>query len=313
MSMEDSSLDSLKKRMSPGQKRQMAELLERELRARQASKAERRDLSPRTPTRKSAVASSRISTALSPEELQDVYSSLRAKVRQGVNQRKGRYLNALQQGLHFLSGKTLIFILLILGLGTLKIMLGTGMVRANNPPLVVASPASAEPSLRSEVPLAAKEQGGGESDKPSEGNASAVDRRLVGWSETEKEVLTKLDQRRVDLEKRKVALDDRETELNALESNVSEKIAELRTLSRRLEEVKREKSQTQDARLEQLANVYGSMAPNEAAPLIAKLDSDIALALLERMPNKRMGQILGMMEAERAIELTKRLTSKDGK
>ena len=52
------------------------------------------------------------------------------------------------------------------------------------------------------------------------------------------------------------------------------------------------------------------MAPTEAAPLIAKLDDEIGLTLLERMPEKRLGQILSSMNQDRAIELTKRLTER---
>jgi flagellar motility protein MotE (MotC chaperone) len=52
------------------------------------------------------------------------------------------------------------------------------------------------------------------------------------------------------------------------------------------------------------------MAPKEAAILIAKLEPEIALSLLERMPGKRMGQILSLMDPARAIELTKGLSDK---
>ena len=44
-----------------------------------------------------------------------------------------------------------------------------------------------------------------------------------------------------------------------------------------------------------------SMAPNEAAPLIAKLDEKTALALLKKLPSKRMGQVLSAMDPDKAV------------
>ena len=58
-----------------------------------------------------------------------------------------------------------------------------------------------------------------------------------------------------------------------------------------------------------LANVYGSMNPQEAATLIEKLDSQIALGLITRMPEKRIGQILALMSPEKALTMTKMLSN----
>ncbi|MCB0358142.1 MAG: hypothetical protein KDD44_00845 [Bdellovibrionales bacterium] len=129
-------------------------------------------------------------------------------------------------------------------------------------------------------------------------------------SESERQLLTDLDARRVELEKRRENLERREQEVAAQESELVARLTELRTLTRTLQENRKQLNHRYEARMEQLANVYGSMAPSEAAPLIAKLDDTIALALLQRMPGKRMGQILSLMEQQRAIELTKMITER---
>lgn len=134
--------------------------------------------------------------------------------------------------------------------------------------------------------------------------------RPGNWSEVEKQLLTQLDSRRVELEKRRHALDEREAELQSKETALSSRLAELRSLTRKLSSKRKQQNHRYEARLEQLANVYGSMPPNEAAPLIAQLDDKIALALLERMPGKRMGQILSMMQQKRAVGLTVMLTER---
>lgn len=129
-------------------------------------------------------------------------------------------------------------------------------------------------------------------------------------SPIEKGLLLQLDNRRVELEKRKQILDQKEGEIQQQAQLVSEKVAELKSLITKLSTIRKEKDHKYNARMEQLASVYSAMTPQESANLIAKLDNDIGLALLERMPGKRMAQILGVMDQNRALELTKHLTDK---
>ena len=126
-------------------------------------------------------------------------------------------------------------------------------------------------------------------------------------SSAEKETLLALDQRRVELEARSQSLDKREMELGMQERIVTEKIAELKSVYGQLQARRQEIDQKREAKLEQLAEVYSTMAPEQAAPIIAKLDNETALSLLQRMSGKRMGQILSSMNSDRAIELTKGL------
>lgn len=127
----------------------------------------------------------------------------------------------------------------------------------------------------------------------------------------EQQLLNELDARRSELAKRAQNLDEKEAELKNQSQALAEKLAQLKSLTEKVQQVRTEKDNQYEARLEQLAQVYGSIAPNEAAPLVAKLDEETALALLKRMPSKRIGQILSQMEPQRAVELTKVLTLKD--
>jgi flagellar motility protein MotE (MotC chaperone) len=130
------------------------------------------------------------------------------------------------------------------------------------------------------------------------------------WSLQEKDILTQLDSRRVELEKRKDALDKREQEVKNQAQALVERLAELRGLTSKLQELRKEREHKQEGRMAQLANVYGGMEPQEASNLLSRLEDPIALELLERMPEKRMGQVLSFMEKGRAVDLTKLLTEK---
>jgi len=137
-----------------------------------------------------------------------------------------------------------------------------------------------------------------------------LQRTETNWNETQKELLTKLDERRVTLAKREKELENREEELSRLEGQLALRLTELKMLTERVANIRKDRDHRHEARMEQLAQVYGSMAPKEAAPLIAKLDEHISLSLLERLPGKRMGQILSLMDSERAIKLTKLLSER---
>jgi flagellar motility protein MotE (MotC chaperone) len=128
------------------------------------------------------------------------------------------------------------------------------------------------------------------------------------WTKEEAKILTALDARRVELEERSSRLEKREGEFSAKERELAIRLTELKELSEKLK-IEREKGDKQrNTQLDQLANVYGSMNPPEAAHLLEQLDIQVALSLVERMPEKRMAQILSLMNAQRALELTNLLT-----
>lgn len=133
------------------------------------------------------------------------------------------------------------------------------------------------------------------------------------WSKEEAKVLMALDHRRAELEERAGRLEQRELEFTARDRDLALRLTELKELSERLK-IERQKGERQrDTQLDQLANVYGSMNPPEAAHLLEQLDIQIAQALIERMPEKRIGQILALMNAQRALELTNRLSRRSSK
>jgi flagellar motility protein MotE (MotC chaperone) len=149
--------------------------------------------------------------------------------------------------------------------------------------------------------------------KPVEASIATPVRTGPQWSKEEVKILTALDQRRADLEERSGRLEQREHEFATRDRDLAARLTELKDLSERLK-VEREKGEKQrNVQLDQLANVYGSMNPPEAAHLLEQLDISIAHSLIQRMPEKRIGQILALMNAERALELTNRLSSKSAK
>lgn len=316
-------LDELKARMTEEQRRDMAEIVANEVKRRESMKQAQGGARP---AQKSGVRSSRISRGLGAEGLGEVYGEIQDRVKElrmkelddklaqakTISRQVPRPARSGKGRIALFSPRNLL-ILGIVTLGILKIALGakgpsTGSAKTEAPAVAaIEQPVSETPAAASPV-AQAKLESAAPALAPI---ADGADRRLVGWSVAEKQVLTELDARRVELERRRQELDQREEDIKNQAQALAERLAELKSLSTRVSQVRKERDNQYEARLEQLANVYGSMAPNEAAPLVGKLDEETALALLKRMPGKRMGQVLSAMDPERAVELTKVLSDKN--
>ena len=160
------------------------------------------------------------------------------------------------------------------------------------------------------ISISALEAAGVGEVRPAEAAVTAPVRTGPQWSKEEVKILTSLDQRRSELEERSGRLEQREHEFASRDRDLAARLTELKELSEGLK-LEREKGEKQrDVQLDQLANVYGSMNPPEAAHLLEQLDITIAHSLIQRMPEKRIGQILALMNAERALEVTNRLSAK---
>lgn len=128
---------------------------------------------------------------------------------------------------------------------------------------------------------------------------------MPSFSAEELTVLTALDSRRTELEGREKKLSERSKDLERQEREFAVRLTELRELSERLKQAREGSERQSSAKIDQLANVYGSMNPPEAAKLIEQLDVAMALPLLERLPEKRLAQILSLMQPEKALQITK--------
>ncbi|MDD2943334.1 MAG: hypothetical protein PHC51_10265 [bacterium] len=128
------------------------------------------------------------------------------------------------------------------------------------------------------------------------------------FSPAEIQLLQQLDARRSELDEQEKVLRAEKNDLLEQKQYLAEQLVELGALRDSAEALRIKFEKSHNERFAQLSGVYGSMPPASAAPLLEQLDNDTALALLERMPGKRMGQILGLMSPKRAIELTKNLS-----
>ena len=301
MTPEGNRLEEIKAKMTTKQRADMAEIINNEIKRREGEKSK-----PKTKlTAKSNVGNSNFASGLGSDEIGQLYADSDNDIRQlrlrkleeqiqGIRGNRATKAKTIKSEamrvvprMQFsgLPSKNVLIMYALIALGATKILFSTGLVSA-----------SVQPSSVNQAGIVAEN--------------AVIKSQIPAELQGDKDLLTSLDQRRAELEERKAALDKREQELTAQMQTANEKLAELKGLTAKLNGYRTEKDQKHETRLEQLAEVYGSMAPNQAAPLVGKLDDVTALSLLQRMTGKRMGQILSSMDSDRAIALTKLLTDR---
>jgi flagellar motility protein MotE (MotC chaperone) len=139
---------------------------------------------------------------------------------------------------------------------------------------------------------------------------SEIPRARLENDPVKRQLYDSLERRRGELERKEELLQRKYDEFNTKEETIAIRLAELRQLTEELRTARHAKEQEKNTNIEQLANVYVSMNPAEAAELMDQLDDLIVLQLLKRMPEKRQGQLLATMKKDKALHLTRLLTDK---
>ena len=162
--------------------------------------------------------------------------------------------------------------------------------------------ASAEP--------AGKEKG--ESAKPSAPTPIAPE--VLARSRGFRELLDAVERRNGVLEQREQAVATREASLKALEKTLADEIARLDAQGGGRAAAKAAPAAAGAAPAAAtggtaVTKIYESMKPEEAAPILDKLDDATVKAIFGHMKEKQIGALLAVMNRERAVALTKALAA----
>ena len=160
--------------------------------------------------------------------------------------------------------------------------------------------------------------GGGRGVAPAHGATTVASAESVPAARGEAaakapEVRTLLDavtRRQSELDERERELTRREEKLQLFEQDVTAKLSSLEELEKRLQARAKAASAAVDAAAESLAKVYGAMKPEDAAPILERLDEPTVLTIFGRMKEKQIGEILPLMSRDKAIVLTRSLAER---
>jgi flagellar motility protein MotE (MotC chaperone) len=132
----------------------------------------------------------------------------------------------------------------------------------------------------------------------------------AGMTQTELDVLQKLQERRGTLDLREKDIEKREALLKAAEDQIDRKVAEMKTLQNTIEGLLRQYNDQEDNKMRSLVKIYENMKPKEAAKIFEQLDMNILLEVVERMKEQRVAPIMAEMDPSKAKAVTAELAQR---
>lgn len=129
-------------------------------------------------------------------------------------------------------------------------------------------------------------------------------------TQTEMDVLQKLQERRGTLDGRERDIERREALLKAAEDQIERKISEMKSLQNQIEGLLRQYNDQEDSKMRSLVKIYENMKPKDAAKIFEQLDMGIMLEVVERMKEQKVAPILAEMNPVKARELTSELAQR---
>src|SRR5689334_5820382 len=117
----------------------------------------------------------------------------------------------------------------------------------------------------------------------------------AGKGQEPRAMIEAIARRQAELDARERELAAREQHLKVYEQDVTAKIASLEEIEKRLQVRAKAATAAIDSAAESLAKVYGAMKPQDAAPILERLDESTVLTIFGRMKEKQIGEILPLM------------------
>ncbi len=131
-------------------------------------------------------------------------------------------------------------------------------------------------------------------------------------SPAERALLTRLNQRRQELDSRAREIELRETLLKASEKKLENRLNELKQQEARVKDAMKMKEESESARFKGLVTMYESMKAKDAAKIFDRLDIKVLMDVASQINPRRMSDIMGQMSPEAAERLTIEMASRAG-
>jgi flagellar motility protein MotE (MotC chaperone) len=134
--------------------------------------------------------------------------------------------------------------------------------------------------------------------------------RHEALTDTERQILLSLMDRKRQLDERDAMLNQREEQLRALRDNIQQQVAELKRLQTEIE-ASMDAKKAQDAEnLQRVVTLYNGMDPRAAALKLEQLEPNVAVQILMGMNQRKAAQLLEALPADKAKRITEAIVSK---
>lgn len=141
--------------------------------------------------------------------------------------------------------------------------------------------------------------------------AQTVSRESKAVGPTEKSLLAAINARQRELDQKDDELKTQEERLKVIKADIDARIAELNKVHGKIEAFVKKIDEVNDERIKKLVKIYESMNPEEAANRLEKLDEDIAVMILVSVNEKKAAKILGFVDVDKSVRLSRSLRVKN--
>ena len=161
-----------------------------------------------------------------------------------------------------------------------------------------------QPAANAEPPAPAATKSGAAPAEDAASCATSSFAETAGLSPSEVQVLQSLGARREALDLRDSEIDTRQELLAAAERRVEDRLAELKRLEARVQELMGSVDDEQTRRITSLVDVYQRMRAKDAAAVFDALDEGVLVDVASRMRQANLAEVMGKMDPVRARRLT---------
>lgn len=124
-------------------------------------------------------------------------------------------------------------------------------------------------------------------------------------SDEQLRVLKTLEKRRDELDVREKELQRREERLKVAEKSLDTKYTELKAVRDEITKLFEEEKKARDDRLRMMVNtIFINMKPEQAAAVLAQMDTDVVLRMMGLVPEKQLSRVMEKMDKSKAAALS---------
>lgn len=129
---------------------------------------------------------------------------------------------------------------------------------------------------------------------------------VKNWTQEELSYLSKLQDRKNELDRREENLAKLEEELHKQKAEVESRIKKLTLIRDEISRVLKDRVNVDQEKVDKLVDFYSNMKAQNAAQVIAEIDEDLAVEILGKMKKKNAAEILNLIEAKKAQRLSEK-------
>jgi len=123
-------------------------------------------------------------------------------------------------------------------------------------------------------------------------------------TETERSMLKAMKRRENELNDREEDLKKYERRLTLINDELDLRMKELKATKSVVDKAMARLKSAEKMRTQRIVKIYESMAPEEAAARMEKLDEKTAVMILSRMKEKKAGSVLGLVSIKKAVKFS---------